>query len=550
MDPNKLVETASAAKKTVVKPQDGFQIEFLSSKADIVIGGGAAGLGKSWSLLAAPLRHKDTERFNCIVFRRTTEQIRNPGGLWDKSTEIYPFFGLRPSEQQLEWYNPKVNGVTLKFSHLQYEKDIYSHDGPEYCLICWDELQSFTRKQFFYLLSRNRSTCGVMPYVLATCNPDPDSWLAEFIEWWIDQREKLHDGSKNPAWGLPIQERIGVIRYFMVNEDKYIWGSTKQQIVDENPELFGKDFDRTVNPHDLIKSVTFISGSIFDNQELLKRNPQYLANLSSLDHNERLRLLNGNWKVRGKDDCIFDSTAIIEMMEGGVGGTGDANKRYITCDVARFGRDLATIFVWIGWKVVKLVVLTKCDANDLIAAIEKERNKFSITRGNVIVDQDGVGGGVVKMGRYLGFSGNNPAMEDPGTYIKENYRNRNVQFAYRLADRVNNNEVSVELTNENVVVDNAYGCRIKIGGVVHDVRELIKQDFRAIRMKELSNDGKKDTNDKPEQKRLCGGRSPDFFDAMKMRIHYEIKNREIRVGSPTVKGMRGGRGGLSLLDRL
>ena len=54
-------------------------------------------------------------------------------------------------------------------------------------MICFEEVTHFSAKQFWYLVSRNRSTCGVRPYIQATCNPDADSWVAEFISWRIDQ---------------------------------------------------------------------------------------------------------------------------------------------------------------------------------------------------------------------------------------------------------------------------------------------------------------------------------------------------------------------------
>src|SRR5690606_25652328 len=100
------------------------------------------------------------------------------------------------NSQHLSWHFP--SGALIKFSHLEHEQDIYNHQGGQYCLIIFDELTHFTRKQFIYLLSRNRSTCGVRPYVRATCNPDPESFVAELIEWWIDGEEKLPNGEKNP----------------------------------------------------------------------------------------------------------------------------------------------------------------------------------------------------------------------------------------------------------------------------------------------------------------------------------------------------------------
>lgn len=523
--------------RAIIRPQDGYQVQYLSSRADIVIGGGAAGVGKSWCLLCAPLRHKNVPGFNAITFRRTNEQIRYPGGLWDKSMELYPLFNLKPSEQQLEWY-VKENKVTLKFSHLQHEKNIYDHDGPEYCLICWDELQHFTRKMFFYLLSRNRSTCGVRPYVMATCNPDPDSFLAEMLEWWIDQEEKFPNGENNPHWGYPITERVGKLRYLVVHDDQYVWADTKDELILANPDIFADiRVDANVNPHDLIKSVTFIGGSIYENQELLKKNPQYLANLMSLDQAEQLRLFYGNWKIRGKDDCIFNSIAITNIFDNPF--AANTTHRYITCDAARFGDDFATIWVWQGWRVIKLIVLTKSDKQEIVDAIEMERSRNAIIKSHVIVDQDGVGGGVVKDGGYQGFHGNAIVLEEPGTFIKENYKNRKTQFAYRFADKVNADEVSIQLDSNNVVVDGVFGVKVKWKGKVFDVRELTKQDFKAIRKKDIDNDGKKQINDKVEQKRLLGDRSPDFFDGLYLRIHFTFNDGDLKIATGIEKTNKG-----------
>jgi hypothetical protein len=75
----------------------------------------------------------------------------------------------------------------IKFSHLQLATTVYDWQGAQITLICFDKLTHFTAHQFFYMASRNRSNCGVKPYIRATCNPDADSWVAEFLAWWIDQ---------------------------------------------------------------------------------------------------------------------------------------------------------------------------------------------------------------------------------------------------------------------------------------------------------------------------------------------------------------------------
>jgi hypothetical protein len=511
-----------------IKPQAGFQEDFLSSEADIVIGGAGAGVGKTFAELLETLRNRDVPGFNAIFFRRTTVQITNPGGLWDESSELYPQFGATAQTQKLRWTFP--SGAVVKFGHIEHELNVYDHQGAQYCLIIFDELTHFTKKMFFYLLSRNRSTCGVKPYVRASCNPDPESFVADLIEWWIDQEERLPNGERNPHFGYPIADRVGVVRFFLVDADNYVWGDTKQEVIDKCPHIFNNPAFASINPEDMVKSFTFIPGSIYENKKLLEKNPEYLGNLMALDETEKARLLMGNWKIKVDPLCIFNSTSVEGMFSNLY--PSNISSRYITVDAARFGQDLCTIWVWHGWKVVKLIILTKSDAQETVNIIEKERLRFSIIKGNVIVDQDGVGSGVVKLGHYIGFSGGNPPLEDPGTRIKENYKNQKTQFYYRFADRVNNDEVSLPLSNENVVVDGFFGVKIKLKDKMYDVRDLIKQDMRAIKKKDADGEGKKQINSKEEQKTLLRGRSPDFADGMMLRIYFDFKGGGVVVGKP------------------
>lgn len=510
-----------------IRPQPGFQTEFLASTADIVIGGGAAGVGKTFAELMEPLYHTHVPGFNAIIFRRTSVQIRNPGGLWDKSLALYKNVGGICREQQMDWRFP--SGALLKFSHLEHESNIYDHQGSEYCLIVFDELTHFTSKMFFYMLSRNRSMCGVKPYVRATCNPDPDSFVAELVEWWID-----------PETGFAIPERTGVHRYFTVDNDNMVWGDTKQEVMEQVPHL--------PLTEDMVKSITFIPGDIYENKKLLDIDPKYIANLMALPEEEKIRLLGekgkgGNWKIRTDVLGLFDYAAIEHMFHNNY--PASIHNRYITVDAARFGNDFMTLFVWYGWKIVKLVVLTKCDAIEAVETIEKERNHFNIIKGNVIVDQDGVGAGVVKLGSYKGFSGKFLPIETREIKDgKENYINRKTQFYYRLADKVNNQEVSACLNNENVVIDGVHGVKIKIKGKVVDVRELIKQDLRAIKKRKLDEEGKMQINTKEEQKILLKGRSPDFGDGMSLRVQFDLKPTGI-VSSTSTNSSKS-----SILDKI
>lgn len=281
-DPKRTATANAAAEAIELRPQPGPQEAFLSSPADIVIYGGGAGGGKSFGLLLECTRYAPSvPRFAAVIFRRTTPQIRNPGGLWDESTSVYPLCGARPAKGVLEWRWPFAGMV--KFSHLEHESTVYDWQGAQIPLIGFDELTHFTKGQFFYMLSRNRSTCGVRPYIRATCNPDADSWVASFIAWWIDQKT-----------GFPIPERSGVIRYMARVGDAISWADTREELC-----------ERLNIAPDHVKSVTFIPAKLEDNKILMAKDPGYLANLMAQSAVERARLLGGNWKVRPAAGMYF-----------------------------------------------------------------------------------------------------------------------------------------------------------------------------------------------------------------------------------------------------
>ena len=269
---NEIIEVADA-----VMPQSGPQTELILCDADIAFFGGAAGGGKSFGLLLDFLKHLYNPRARGICFRRTTPEITSPGGLWETSKEIYLGDAIRgnPKEGPHTWIFP--SGAQIKFSHLEHEKTVYSFQGSELPVIYFDELTHFTFRQFWYLLSRNRSTSGIRPYVRATMNPDPDSWVANFIGWWID-----------PDTGLYIPDRAGKKRYMYREDNKPVWGSSPEELKKKYPHLAITD----------PLSVTFIPSKLEDNKILTTKDPSYKAKLYSLSRVDRERLLHGNWKIR------------------------------------------------------------------------------------------------------------------------------------------------------------------------------------------------------------------------------------------------------------
>jgi predicted phage terminase large subunit-like protein len=206
--------------------------------------------------------------------------IRLQGGLLDTSEEMYPALGAALNQTALEWRF--ASGATVKFAGLEHPQDRFNYQGSQIPLIMFDELVQFESEQFWYLLSRCRSMSGVKGYVRGATNPDPDSWVRTFLEWWIDADT-----------GLPIKKRSGVLRWFVRIGDELIWGDSRAELA----EKFGSDAEP--------KSVTFIPANITDNKILLASDPDYLANLRALPRIDRERLLSGNWNVRATAGSYF-----------------------------------------------------------------------------------------------------------------------------------------------------------------------------------------------------------------------------------------------------
>lgn len=279
--------TVADSQQINIAPQPGPQTAFLSTSADIAVYGGARGGGKSWAAMVEPIRHLGNARFGAVIFRREYPEIRNEGGLWDKSLELYPYLSGQPREGYMDWKFP--SGAKIRFAHLQREDDVMAWRGAEIPLIIFDQLESFTWKQFWMMLSSNRSTCGVRPYVRATCNPDPDHPLRQFL---------IDGGYINEESGYAIKRMSGVIRWFARVSDDIFWADSK--------EILEAKFGDDISP----KSFTFIRSSVYDNKILLEKDPGYLANLRALPRVDRERHLGdiekgGNWNVRETAGMFF-----------------------------------------------------------------------------------------------------------------------------------------------------------------------------------------------------------------------------------------------------
>ncbi len=249
----------------------------------------------SWAMVYLAAQHVGVPGYGAIIFRRDFTQVTGPESLWEESQRLYPLLGGRARENKHEWRfrtgDPNRDAI-IQFSHLQYEKNKLDHQGKGYAFIGLDELTHFTETQFWYLQSRNRTTCGVKPRTFGTTNPDPDSWVRRFIDWWIGE-----DGFPDPA-------RNGVVRWFVRPGDELVWGDSREEVADET------GFD----PAD-VRSATFIRSQLEDNRILMRKDPSYRSTLMSLPRVERERLRGGNWDVKPSAGDYFNASWFEVVQE-------------------------------------------------------------------------------------------------------------------------------------------------------------------------------------------------------------------------------------------
>lgn len=489
-----------------INPQPGFQETAVDFPADIRVIGGSAGCGKSFALLYEPLKYifDPTPGFNGIIFRRESVQISTVGGLWAKAKELYmkvplshrPVFSGGRAYFEIRF----PTGATIQLSHLHEESTVYAYQGAEICYLAFDELTHFTEEQFFYMLSRNRSTCGVEPYVMASTNPQGEGWVKRLIQWWLYPDDYPVEALR----GLPIPERQGRVLYMARLNQTVIMAETPDEILLKiHPE------EAAVLSRESIRSITFIAGKIQDNQELLRINPGYLGNLMALGQSERIKLMDGRWTDLDDDSTrIYTNAAINDIFSNSfVAPTG---RRYITADIALEGSDKFLIAIWDGWVLLEIRQFDKSLGNEVINEIRKAALEWGVPVRSIAYDSGGVGGFLKGWFRTAyAFVGNaTPVTEQKVSKVhgrtqpRPQYFNLRSQMFFLLREKIEE-------------------CLMYISKVTPDVQVLIERELRAVKKVETSTDQKLRVVPKSEMKTELG-HSPDYADVISMRCIFDI----------------------------
>lgn len=238
----------------------------------------------------------------------------------------------------------------------------------------------------------------------------------------------------------------------------------------------------------------FIPALVTDNKHIYEG---YIEQLSKLDDVSRRRLLNGEWEYED-GNALMKYDNIVNIFKD-FKYRDNYDSYYITCDVARKGKDKAVIYLWGDLDIIRTYEMNISLIPDIVALVNDIKNEFRINNNHVIVDGDGVGGGVVDyLPGCIDFVNNSKPLNS------ENYQNLKTQCYYKLAEYINDNKISV------------FGFEI-------GQRNKLIQELSIVTRKNADSDGKLQIISKDEIKTMIG-RSPDYSDAMMMRMHFEFKD--------------------------
>lgn len=367
--------------------QAGAQEFGLSSCADIVFYGGSRGGGKSMAELFEAMYDIQNPRFNALILRK---ELKDLDSLINDSYKLYSDFGTyNRSVNDMTWnFN---NGGWLKFSYYagSYETFKDRFQGRQYAYVAIDEITQCEYKKFKYLTTVNRNAAGIRSRFWGTCNPDPDSWVRKYIDWWIDDD------------GYAISDRSGKIRFCYMDgdsPDSIYWGDTRQEVYEQCAAVIDSIWNDKLEKlyaangltklDALIKSVTFIRADVSENEILVTSDPSYIGNLAQQDEEQRMRDLqaNWNWKAAGDDMIKYED---MEAFFHNPIQAGDGVRR-ASADIAFTGGDNFVMWLWIGNHIKDMVVM-RLDPKTVVSVVQVKLREWGVEEKNFTYDKQGIG---------------------------------------------------------------------------------------------------------------------------------------------------------------
>lgn len=290
------------------KPNSQPQTQFVESTCREILYGGAAGGGKSQALTALPLLWAHLPGFLSLTLRREFPQLND---LLDKASELYPKAvpGIRYVGSKRPTYTTP-GGARFLYGSCHLAGDYAQFDGWQINLLNFDELTHFTEKQYKYICARVRTARkGYPTFIRATTNPGGEGHDWVFKHWgaWLDpnfEAEGLPKRDERPDGTPPAKPAE-------------VWWIRTYKNGSGTREVYFRSDPGKEPGHPKALSRTFIPAKLSDNRDLCENDPEYEAQLQSLDALRREQLLNGNWLAKPAAGLFFKRawTLLVEKSD-------------------------------------------------------------------------------------------------------------------------------------------------------------------------------------------------------------------------------------------
>lgn len=311
----------------------------------------------------------------------------------------------------------------------------------------------------------------------------------EFTGGWIEEGGEVNFGAYDT-----LKTRVGRFK----NEE---YGLRRKLFITCNPkknwmyDLFYKPFTTSALP----EYRYYIPCLVQENPFI---DPDYIEGLKTTSDKVKFeRLFKGNWDYDDNPNSLCSHDAIMAIFGNRI--AKKTGTHYLTGDIARFGADYARIAVWDGWNIMDIRSFPVSKTTDIQAYIIRCQKKYRIPNYRCIVDEDGVGGGVVDSCAIQGFVNNSRALKD------ENYQNLQAQCGYKLAEHINASDVGID---EDLVSQAD--------------KEQIARELEQLQTWKPDDDGSLKLKPKEAIKEDLGC-SPDWRDMMLMRSWFDYNEYEI-----------------------
>lgn len=456
---------------------------------------------KSFSSLMEVLKDIKNPDFHAVILRNEKDDLQS---LITDSYKLFSQFGTyNKSQNDMTWNFD--NGGWLKFSYYAgaYQEFKTRFQGRQYAYICIDEGTQCPYKKFKYLLTNNRNASGIRNRFWITCNPDPESWVRKFIDWWVDED------------GYIIPERNCVLRYcFMDGDtpDSIYWGDTREEVYEQCKGIIDSLWKESYAElgYDklemFIKSVTFVRADVSENIKLVATDPSYIANLAQQDEEQRMRDLDANWNYKAAGDDMVkkeDLEAIFENAEQ----LGD-NVHKASADIAFTGGDNFVMWHWVGFHCIDLRVM-RLDSKTLVSVVQATLREWGVEECNFTYDMQGIGQ------YFKGFFPdavpfNNQAApiateRKEADGIKYLYKDLKSQCAFLFYRYIKERKISIA----DELLERKYSGK---GFEKVPLRQILQKERKCLRRDEESSDRGFKLLPKKVAKKYVG-HSPDFFES-------------------------------------